>query len=131
MCTAILLPAFFVLFGAERLLLAVADGLDAVVSNSEFYKLIANSIGTARSERHVVVLRTALIAMSGDYDFVTWVGRQEIHIRLESCSICRPHVESVIIKINVLYVLLEQFLIRRCRDSTGAGGAVTVTRAIS
>lgn len=44
---AILLPALFVRLIAEGLLLAVADGLDAVASDSELYQLVANAIGTA------------------------------------------------------------------------------------
>jgi len=46
-CTAILLPALLALLIAEGLLFSVADGFDAVASNSELYKLVANAIGTA------------------------------------------------------------------------------------
>jgi hypothetical protein len=45
-CAAILLPARLILFSTEGLLLTVADGLYAVASNSELYKLVTNSIGT-------------------------------------------------------------------------------------
>ncbi len=42
---AVLLPAFFIGLGAERLLLAIADGLDAVGANATLHQSISHRIG--------------------------------------------------------------------------------------
>ena len=110
-CTAILLPALLAWFVAEGLFLAVADGLDAVAGDPELYKLVANPVSTVRSESHVVILRTALITMTGDYDFVARVGGQEVRIRFKSCGVLRPDIISVIVEKNVLDVMPEKFLV--------------------
>jgi len=62
-CAAILLPARLILFSTEGLLLTVADGLYAVASNSELYKLVTNSIGTE------VVKKSSIISLDVVIDF--------------------------------------------------------------
>jgi hypothetical protein len=66
---AILLPALLSHLIAESFLFPIADRLDAGRSNSKLYKLVADSVGPARSERQVAVCGATFVAMTGDYHF--------------------------------------------------------------
>src|SRR5712671_7868529 len=65
---AILLPTGFVGFGAERFLLAVADGLDAIATNSGLHEGILDCVRTVGAESEVVLGGAALVAVSFDRD---------------------------------------------------------------
>jgi len=60
----ILLPARFVRLVAERLLFAVADGLDVARGNTILHQRVARSIGAAVAERQVVFRGAALVAVA-------------------------------------------------------------------
>src|SRR6266478_8387335 len=55
--TPVLLPALLVRLGAERLFLAVADGLDVIGRNAALYQSVTDGIRT-RSEEHTSELQS-------------------------------------------------------------------------
>src|SRR5581483_12185174 len=59
----VLLPALLVGLGAERLLFAVADGLDAVGSNAGLHQGLLHGIGSVIAQRQVVLGGTALVTV--------------------------------------------------------------------
>ena len=109
MRTAILLPARFIVLGAEWPLFAPAHGIHAVGGNAERNKVILGSLGAAFTEANVVFRRAALIAMALD-------GHANLRIRAqEFCGFCQvsagvaTNIGFVEVKVGVLHVLLEQF----------------------
>src|ERR1700683_430924 len=109
MRTAILLPARFIVLGAEWPLFAPAHGIHAVGGNAERNKVILGSLGAAFTEANVVLRRAALIAMALD-------GHANLRIRAqEFCGFCQvsagvaTNIGFFEIKVGVLHVLLEQF----------------------
>src|SRR5215472_13663504 len=66
MTAAVLLPAAFVGFRAERLFLAVADRLDAVAADARCDQRSLYSIGTAIAQSQVVLGRATLVAVALD-----------------------------------------------------------------
>ena len=74
---AVLLPAGLVLFGAELLLLAVADDAQAGGSDAGGDQCGAGGVGTVLAERQVVLSRPALVGVSAVVDLL----RQIKHVR--------------------------------------------------
>src|SRR5208282_3330884 len=62
----VLRPAAFVVLGAKRKLLAVADCRDSAAADSERHQVILGGLRALGAERHIVFLRSALIAMTLD-----------------------------------------------------------------
>src|SRR2546428_4953801 len=60
----ILLPALLVRFSAERLLLAVADRLNAISADAGLHQCIAHRSRTAVTQGQVIFGRAALVAVS-------------------------------------------------------------------
>ena len=65
---AVLLPAGFVLLGAELLLLAVADDADAVGGDAGVDQRGLGGVGAVLAEGEVVLGRAAVVAVAADDD---------------------------------------------------------------
>ena len=78
MSAAVLLPALFVVVGAERLLFAVAHGHHAVGRDAKRYEELLRGLGTAIAERQVVFGGTTLVAMAFNRDFDLRIGTQKL-----------------------------------------------------
>src|ERR1035437_649951 len=131
---AVLLPAAFVRLGAERLFLAVSDCFDAVAGDSSLDELILHRIGAIGAQSEVVFGRAALVAVPLDGDVNVGMLLQEPRIALQRCLIGCAHIVLVVIEVNVLHVLREEFLLAggrsRCRrrwrrvDGDASGGVL-------
>src|SRR5438046_868126 len=66
MAATILLPAGFGALHAERLLLAEADGAEAVGRDAQRDEILLDGTGAAITEAEVIFGRTTLIAMTFD-----------------------------------------------------------------
>src|SRR6266478_10233462 len=77
---AVLLPATFVRLGAERFLLAVADGLDAIAAHSSLDERILYRVRAIGAEGEVIFGGAALVAVSLDGDVNVGVLLQELRI---------------------------------------------------
>src|SRR6266851_2160637 len=62
--TPVLLPALLVRLGAERLFLAVADGLDVISSNAALYQSVTDGIRTAIAQGQIVFRRSPFVAVT-------------------------------------------------------------------
>jgi len=113
---AVLLPATFVRLGAERFLLAVADGLDAIAANSSLDKRVLDRVRAASAQGQVIFGRAALVAVSLDRDVDVGMLLQELGIALQRALLVRAYIVFVVIEVNVLYVSREQFLFRGVRS---------------
>ena len=107
MATAILLPTSLVGFGAERLLLAVADRLNVAGADATLRQRALDGARPAVAQRQVVLGGPALIAMSLDNKVDTGMRREESDIRLQRTLLIRANVGFVVVEINILDVLRE------------------------
>src|ERR1700686_3928772 len=121
---AVLLPAAFVRLGAERLLLAVADGLNTITANSSLDERVLHRVRAAGAEGKVIFGRAALVAVSLDRDVDVGVLLQELCIALQRALLVRAHIILVVIEVNVLYVSREEFLFRSVRSCWRRGCGV-------
>ena len=80
---AILLPAAFVLFHAERLFLAVADGLDAAGADSSGGQGTLHCAGTLVAQSQVVFGRAAAVAVSLNREVDAGVLAEELRVGLD------------------------------------------------
>src|SRR3974377_1741012 len=108
MPAAVLLPARFVAFRAERPFLAVADGADAVAGNTQLHQRLLGSVRAVVSERQIVLGGTTLVAVSLDGERHFGMLLQEVRIRLQNLLILRLNVVAVVGEEHVLHVLREQ-----------------------
>src|SRR5437867_13148841 len=77
MAATILLPAGFGALHAERLLLAEADGAEAVGRDAQREEILLDGTGAAIAEAEVVFGRTTLIAMALDGELELWIAMQD------------------------------------------------------
>src|SRR5437870_1750981 len=75
---AILLPAVFGAFGAERFLLAVADGANAIARNTRADECTLDGIGAVVPQSQVVFGGTALVAVAFHGKMNVGMGREEL-----------------------------------------------------
>src|SRR5712692_1533155 len=113
MAAAVLLPASFVAFRAERFFLAVADRLDAAGTDGSGCERILHRRGALVAESQVVLRRPALVAVSLNRDIDVGMLVQEHYVGLNRALLVGANVRLVIIEVNVLHALGEQFLFRR------------------
>src|ERR1700735_1207408 len=104
----ILLPARFIVFGAEWPLFAPAHGIHAVGRNAKRNKIILGSLGSAFAEANIIFGGTTLVAMALD-------GYSDLRIRPQKFSGLSQisagvgaNVGFVEVKIRVLHILFEQ-----------------------
>src|ERR1700758_5198402 len=115
MTTAILLPASFVAFGAERFFLAVADRLDAAGADAERGQGALDGARTLIAQRQVVLGGTALVAVSFNREVHVRMLREELRVGLDRGLLVAANVGLVVVKVDVLHVLVEQVLIGHVR----------------
>src|SRR5579864_7530010 len=111
MATAILLPTGLVGFGAERLLLAVADRLDTAGTDATLRQRALYSARAAVAQSEVVLGGPALVTVSLDHEVDVGMLFEESDIRLQRTLLVRPNIGFVVIEVDVLYVLREQLLL--------------------
>src|ERR1041385_5511444 len=111
MTTAVLLPALLVGFSAERLFFAKAQRLDTVGCNPGLRERSFHRIGTAVTQGNVVVGRSTLVAVAFDGDLDSCVLLQEINVTLQGGLLIGANVRSVVVEVDVLHLLGEQFFI--------------------
>src|SRR4051812_11822598 len=111
MCAAVLLPARFVRFVAERLFLAVADGLDVPRRNSCLGQRVARRASAAVAQSKVVFRGATLVTVSLDRDLPIRMLLQERRIRGELLLRIRTDSVGVVIEEDVLHVRREQLVV--------------------
>src|SRR5579863_3719469 len=116
MAAAVLLPASFVAFGAERFFLAVTDRLDAAGADSESRQSSLDGARTLIAQRQVVLGRAALVAVSLNRKIHVGMMREELRISLHRGLLVTADVGLVVIKIDILDILAEQVFIGHVRS---------------
>lgn len=107
MTTAVLLPTGLVGFSAERLLLAVADRLDAAGTDATLRQRALDGACSTVAQCQVVLGGSALIAVSLNHEVDVGMLLQESDIRLQRTLLIRANVGFVVVEINILDVLRE------------------------
>src|SRR4029077_15246927 len=115
MAAAVLLPASLVVLRAERLLLAEADGAEAVGRNAQRDKILLDGAGAAIAKAEVVFGGAALVAVAFDDDFDRRGPLQEVRGRREGDAGVGTNVGLVVVKVGVTHFLIEIGLARRRR----------------
>lgn len=86
------LPALIVIIGAERFLLAIADGLDSVRRHTFLQQRPLHRLRTARSQREVIFLRSAIVAVSFDDHLDRRMLCQKLRIAVRGRCLITPDV---------------------------------------
>ena len=84
MAAAVLLPAGFRLFGAERLLLTHADHSYAVGGEAQAHKVIPHGFGAAFGQRQVVFVGAARVSVPLDDDLRRRPALQPLQVLLQA-----------------------------------------------
>src|SRR3989442_11444050 len=113
MATTVLLPAGFVVFRTEGLLLTEADGGEAVCRNAERDEILFRGAGATVTEAEVVFGRAALVAVALDCDFELRMALQEIGGLGERCAAIGANICFVVIQIRIADLFEEEFIIGR------------------
>src|SRR5208282_4317390 len=108
--TAVLLPATFVRLGAERFLFAHGHGLDAIAAHSSLDERILHRAGAIGAEGEVIFGRAALVAVSFDGDADVGMLLQELGIGLQRSVLRRAYIGLVVVEVDILDILREEFL---------------------
>ena len=121
MRAAILLPALFVVLGADRFILAEADGRQLVARQAQAGQILLGLFGARIAQREIVLFRSALVAVSLHRQLevrilLDDVG-QRLRVRLQSGFGVRTQRVLVVIEIGILDAV-QQIL------DTGARGGV-------
>src|SRR5450755_896477 len=111
----VLLPARFVAFRAERLFLAVADRLDAVRAYAGSDQSALHCAGSLVAQCDVVFGGAALVAVPLNSEVHVGMSVQELHVGRQGTLLIAADIRLVIVEINVLHILAEQFLVGRRR----------------
>src|ERR1700747_2179609 len=138
MPAAILLPASFVAFRAERLLFAVADGLDTACNDSQCTQSSLHRAGTLVAQGQVELGRSALVAVSFDRYIDIRVLTEELRVGLQRRLLVATNIRLVVVEVDVLDVLTEQVFVahrgswwrrrrRRLRHGQPRGGLLRAT----
>src|SRR5260370_8483948 len=112
MAAAVLLPAGFVARGAERLLLAEADGADAVGRHAQRNNVLLHSVGSAIAEAQVVFRGAAFIAVAFDGHPEARIVLQEVRGCRERGAGIRTNVGLVVVEIGIAHSSREEFVVR-------------------
>src|SRR5208282_4969784 len=108
----VLLPALFVILGAERLFFAETDGLDALCGDPALHERLPHRFRAAGAEGDVVFLRSAVVTMALDENLDTRMLREEGAIILDSWRLAGADSGFVVVEEHIFDVLAEQVLIR-------------------
>src|SRR5260370_38002031 len=138
MAAAVLLPAGLVTLVAEGLLLAEADGVDAVGRNAQRNHVLLHGAGTAIAEAQVVFRGAPLVAVAFDGYLEARIVFQEIRGLRERGAGIGTKVGLVVVEIGITNFSHEEFVVRRprwwrrwrrCidRDACGSAGGAAGT----
>src|ERR1700690_4445230 len=105
MTPPVLLPALLVRFGAERLFLAVADGLYVVGGNPSLNQRVTNRVRTAVAQGQVVFRRSPFVAVSFHRKADVGMLLQELDVALHRGLLVRADIALVIFEVDVLHGL--------------------------
>src|SRR5437660_1665608 len=94
---AVLLPARFRRFGTNRLLLAEADGADAIRSHAGLGQRVLDGLRAVVTESDVVLGGAALVAVSLDREFDVGMLREPLRIGLGGGGLVGPQVVLVVV----------------------------------
>ena len=111
MATTVLLPASFVAFGTERFLFAVADHVHAAGIDGCHRQCILHGRCALFAQGNVVFDGSPLVAVPLNREVDIGVLIEEEHIGLQSRVLIGAKVGLVVIEIDVLDILREQFFI--------------------
>src|SRR5687768_15265118 len=92
----VLRPGLLVVAGRQRLLLAVADGLDAAVSDAQHRHHLLHRLGATLAEGEVVLAAAALVAVALDADARVALVAHVARVRLDQPAILVLHDVRVI-----------------------------------
>src|ERR1700730_1416492 len=110
---SVLLPALFVVLGAKRSFLAVADGSDVIGRNSLLHQGSLYCLCAAGTQCDVVFFRSAVVKMPFDKNLDTRMLRQEGFVILDNRRFVGSDVGFVVVEVHIFDVLAEQVLIAR------------------
>src|SRR5271156_4643879 len=105
---AILLPARFVMLGAERALFAPARCFHAVRRDAERNQVVLRGFGASLAQTQVVFRGSALVAMAFDGDVNLRIGTQELGIFGQSGAGVLAQIGLIELEVRILDVLVEQ-----------------------
>src|SRR5438876_966134 len=97
---AILRPRVLVVSGGERPLLAVGHGLDAARIDAVTDDVLLGRRRAPVTERQVVFVGPALVAMAADADAQRRVGLKDRHLLVQDCGVPTPDERLVIIEVD-------------------------------
>src|SRR6266446_5839253 len=133
MAAAILLPAGFVVLHAEGLLLAEADGAEAVGRNAQRNEILLDRVGAAVAETEIVFGGTTFVAVAFDGRLDRRMSLQEVRSRGKSSASVGTNVGLVVVEIGIAHFSQKEFILRGPRwrrrwwrrriDRDGSGGA--------
>ena len=115
MIVAVLLPAIFRGFGTNRLLLAIADGLELVRIHAGLDQELLGCVGAVFTQRQVELGRTAVIAAAFNPYFPVRMLADGLGRARQRLLCFGTQIRLVVIEINVGYVLIEKLLLRERR----------------
>ena len=129
---AVLVPALFIVGGAEGLLLAEADDLDTARGYAIQHQGIAHGFGAVLAECDVVLLGTAVIAMASENDPDVRMLFEEARILFDDRTISGRESVGVVIEVDILDCCSKSSDSERELWAGGAGGTsrFTVTSAL-
>src|SRR5690349_8980388 len=97
---SVLLPAGFVVLGANRALLAVRHEVEAICRYSVVNEVPLGACRTALAEGQVVLVGATLVSVTLDTNSHTRVGLQPRYLRVECCSRIRSDRRLVEVKVD-------------------------------
>src|SRR5262249_43317779 len=138
----VFLPAILVGFTADLLFLAVANGLELRRADAARAQGLHRGRGAPFSQGQVVHRGATLVAVALDLDLPAGVLADNLCGLSQSLLRFGPQVGLVVVEVNVLYRLAENFVIRwrrrwrwwwrwrRSGDAHGSGGILRSGRAL-
>ena len=120
MAATVLLPTGFVMFGTERPLFAIADGVDPVCVYPGRGQRIFHSVCTLVAEGNVVFDRAAFVTVTFKREIDSRMLREEGCIGFRGPPLVCTNVRVVEIEIDIFDVLVEQVFIRDGRGRWGS-----------
>src|SRR5687768_3442782 len=122
----VLRPGLLVVAGRHRLLLAVADGLDAAVSDAQHRHHLLHRLGATLAEGEVVLAAAALVAIALDADARVALVAEVAGMRLHHAAVLVLHGVGVVVEEHAALredvVRVAQRVARHARGLLRAGG---------
>src|SRR5512133_1284545 len=124
LAAAVLTPAGLLGFGAEGLLLAIADGGEASLVDAQGLQVGQGGGGTAVTEGQVVLVGAALIAVAFDLELGGGEGLHEVGDALEEGAIGFLDVGLVVVEVDGLEGRISGLLVRGGLLGFGGSGGL-------